>query len=381
MSVQIVSSYALMSGIEATMSETGAMAHWPNFTLFRREMWKFDPNSPDQERAEFMDHFERVKVVQAHIAAKNEASARRVFHAKSHGCLLGELCLLPERPKETQFGIFGNSVSEKYPVLARFSNGKGTINKDWMPDVRGVALKIFTVEAGMERTIDFLMTNSQVAFGKDHAEFVEFMEATKDGGLPGPKFVAEHSRVIVSLLKCVFAPHSIAELTYGSGHAYLLGPDRAMKMKLQPQSDHVNFFDAAIAHFHQIEEPDFLRSELEERARMKGVRFTLRVQLENERDPTATPIEDALVEWTEQSSPSVPVAELVFDPQPMTDARRVFVDTLSFDPWNYHPDHRPLGNLARGRLFSYEASRRGRNSQPTMQSFATFRAAWDANVG
>jgi catalase len=373
---------AAMSGTEATMSETEAVAHWPNFKLFKHEMWKFDPNSPDQERAEFMEHFERVKVVQAHIAAINEASARRVFHAKSHGCLLGELRLLPERPNETQFGIFGNSVSEKYPVLARFSNGKGKIDTDLMPDVRGVALKIFAVEAGMERTIDFLMTNSQVAFGKDHAEFVEFMEATKDGP-PGLAFVLEHKRVIVSLLKCVFEPRSIAELTYGSGHAYLLGPDRAMKMQLQPQSDDMNFFESAVRHFHQIEDPDFLRHELEERVKMKGVRFTLRVQLENERDPTATPIEDALVEWTEESSPSVPVAELVFDPEPMmteamTQARRDFVDTLSFNPWNFHPAHRPLGNLARGRLFSYEASRRGRNSQPTMDSFAAFRAAWDA---
>jgi hypothetical protein len=111
-----------------------------------------------------------------------------------------------------------------------------------------------------------------------------------------------------------------------------------MKLKLEPHVDHVGFFDAAAARIHLIDDCDFLRHELEERACTKGVRFTLSVQLENEDDPAATPIEDALFEWTEGSSPPLPVAELVFDPQPMTDARWEYVDTLSFNPWNYHPN-------------------------------------------
>lgn len=361
-----------MNAIEPT-------ANWPNFSLYKRETWKFNPNSPESELAEFKDHYKRVQDVQSYIATKIGERQRRVFHAKSHGCLLGELHLLSQRPEKTRFGIFGNNALEKYPVLARFSNGKGTIEDDRSFDVRGVALKIFLIESG--RTVDFLMTNSRVAFGKDHAEFVEFMEATKDGGPPGPAFAVSHPRVIVSLLKCIFPPYSVAELTYGTGHAYLLGPNRAMKMKLEPQDDHLSFFDAAVARFHQIEDRDFLRHELEERVKTKGVRFTLSVQLENETDPTATPIEDALVEWVEASSPPVPVAELIFNPQLMTDAQREYVDTLSFNPWNYHPDHRPLGNLARGRLFSYEASRIGRKSSQPSQSFAAFRATWDTNSG
>ena len=146
---------------------------WPDFTLYKHEKWKFDPSDPKLERAEFIEHYDRVGAVQAYLKAKfGEDVPRRVFHAKSHGCLLGELRLLPERHEETRRGLFGNSTPEKYPVLARFSNGKGTIEADKSPDVRGVALKIFGVEPGTERTIDFLMTNSPVAFGADHAEFV-----------------------------------------------------------------------------------------------------------------------------------------------------------------------------------------------------------------
>ena len=352
------------------------MTDWPDFTLYKHEKWKFDPDGAELERAEFIRDYDRVSAVQAYLKATfGENAPGRVFHAKSHGCLLGEMRLLPERQQETRHGIFGNGAPEKYAVLARFSNGKGTIEADRSFDVRGVALKIFGVEPGTERTVDFLMTNSLVAFGTDHAEFVEFMEATKDGP-PGLGFSIPHSRVIVALLKCIFPPRSVAELTYGSGHAYLLGPNRAMKMKLEPHGDHLGFFDAAAARFHQIEDRDFLRHELEERATTKGVRFTLSLQLDNERDPGQTPIEDALFEWTEESSPPLPVAELVFDPQPLTEARREYVDTFSFNPWNYHPEHRPLGNLARGRLLSYAASRAGRALQLT-PSFATFRAAWD----
>jgi len=86
-----------------------------------------------------------------------------------------------------------------------------------------VALKIFGVEPGTERTVDFLMTNSRVAFGKDYAEFVEFMKATKDG-LPGPEFCIAHPDVILSLLKCIFPPRSVVELIMEVATPTCLGP-------------------------------------------------------------------------------------------------------------------------------------------------------------
>src|SRR5215470_8962106 len=100
------------------------------FTLYKHEEWKFDPTNPEQELAEFRDHEKRVKAVQAYLAAKSGGNPRRVFHAKSHGGLLGELRLLPGRADETRHGILANTAPDKYSVLARFSNGKGTIDRD-----------------------------------------------------------------------------------------------------------------------------------------------------------------------------------------------------------------------------------------------------------
>ena len=132
------------------------MTDWPDFTLYKHEKWKFDSSGPELEHAEFINHYDRVAAIQAYLKEKlgNDAPGR-VFHAKSHGCLLGEVRLLPERLAETRHGIFGSSAPEKYPVLARFSNGKGTVEPDRLPDVRGVALKIFGVEPGTERTSTF----------------------------------------------------------------------------------------------------------------------------------------------------------------------------------------------------------------------------------
>ena len=70
------------------------------------------------------------------------------------------------------------------------------------------------------------------------------------------------------------------------------------------------------------------------------------------------PVEDASVEWDERLSPSLTVARITARPQnAYSDARRVWVDEqLSFNPWHSLASHRPLGNIMRARLKSYQAS-------------------------
>jgi len=69
------------------------------------------------------------------------------------------------------------------------------------------------------------------------------------------------------------------------------------------------------------------------------------------------PIEDASVEWPEDESPFVTVAEVDFPPQDAySPARQVFADDrLSFTPAHSLAAHRPLGSLMRGRLKAYGA--------------------------
>lgn len=362
--------------------------------LYVNERYKFDDK--DKEVAEFKQHVEKVKSAQAKIAKRSRHPPQRVFHAKTHGCLKGKLNLLEDRPESARHGIFGPNGKASYNVLARFSNGVGFDQHDLMPDVRGIALKIFGASdhsAGAEQqtpqTVDFLMTNATNPFGRDQEEFVQFMEASVKPGLLNENlfgFLFNHPEVRELLLKATIriVPSLVTE-RYWSGHAYLLGPDKAMKLNVRPAADArgemedkdlekeivamesgLSAFDDGIERWlHMVKEagssklnPNYLRMDLLNRARQGPIKFILSVQLEN--DPVSTPIEDGLVEWEESVSPSIPVAELVLDQQDEFQD----CDGLRFTPGHFISDHRPLGNIGRGRIFTYQASQDGRRAMP-----------------
>jgi catalase len=363
-----------------------------NDELYVNEHYKFDDK--DKEMDEFKRHVEQVKMAQAKIAKNHSLPhPQRVFHAKTHGCLTGKLNLIEDRPESVRHGIFGPNGKASYNVLARFSNGVGFDQHDLMPDVRGIALKIFGVSDGsvgaQEQTIDFLMTNAPNPFGRDQEEFVQFMEASVEPGFLNGNllgFLFHHAEVRKLLLKATLRiVRSLAAEQYWSGHAYLLGPDKAMKLNVRPaENAGIGMEDQGIEQemaalesglsamddgierwLHMRGEagnsklnPNYLSVELLNRARQGPIKFILSVQLE--KDPDSTPIENGLVEWEESVSPSIPVAELVLDRQDEFQD----CDGSRFTPGHFIADHRPLGNIGRGRVFTYQASQAGRHAMP-----------------
>lgn len=327
--------------------------------LYRHEQYKF--GSQTAEEGEFRQHIERVQAAQQELSLRHAPPVnRRVFHTKSHGCLMGTLTLRPDRPASVRQGLFSDAGKQRYNVLARFSNGVGEVRHDLKPDVRGIALKIFGVQevdsgtgSVTESCVDWLMTNSSNPFGRDQQEFVEFMEANLHPLTKLPLFLLEHPRVAALLLKASSVPvASLVTQQYWSGHAYLLGPDRAMKFNLTPVAGVV------AGSVTELLGADHLRDDLFQRLRDGPVRFSLNVQLDV--SPEVTPIEDALIEWEESQSPSMAVADLELT----RELAGMDADALSFTPANFIAAHRPLGNLARGRLFTYRASQEGRGALP-----------------
>jgi hypothetical protein len=77
-------------------------------------------------------------------------------------------------------------------------------------------------------------------------------------------------------------------------------------------------------------------------------------------DETATPIEDASVEWKEADAPYVTVGRLTLPVQDVDGAhgKKVAerVEMLAFDPWHALETHRPLGNVMRARNHAYRLS-------------------------
>ena len=331
----------------------------PTDDLYRNEEYK---GSKEEETAEFQRHVQQVLAAQQRLARKHFAGQpHRVFHSKSHGCLKGKLNLLEDRPEWTRHGIFAANGKTSYDVLVRFSNGMGSNQHDLIPDVRGIGVKIFGIsdpstnpDAPEPRTIDFLMTNSTNGFGRDQEEFVEFMEANVE---PGPLklkllgYLLKHRRVAWLLIKASFRiVKSVTTQRYWSGHAYLLGPDQAMKFNVRPHQQ------PAIERPSKLNR-NYLSIDLLSRARRGPIKFVFCVQRENQ-DPKLTPIENGLVEWKESDSPSTPVAHLVLDQQDDSSD----CDDLSFTPGHRIAAHRPLGNIGRGRIFTYEASQKGRSA-------------------
>lgn len=328
-------------------------------TLYRHEQYKF--GSQAAEEAEFRRHVERVLAAQQEVARRQDSPVnRRVFHAKSHGCLAGTLTLRPDRPASVRHGLFGDGGKQRYNVLARFSNGVGEVRHDLKPDVRGIALKIFggedvdAVSGAVTQTgVDWLLTNSPNPFGRDQAEFVEFMEANLHPLTRLPAFLLEHPRIAALLLKVTTVPvASLVTQQYWSGHAYLLGPDRAMKLNVTPAA---GVQSGAVS---ELLGADHLREDLVRRLHDGPVRFSLNVQLDV--SPALTPVEDALVEWEESISPSIAVADLELT----REIAGLDAEALRFTPAHFIAAHRPLGNIARGRLFTYHASQEGRGAMP-----------------
>jgi hypothetical protein len=85
-------------------------------------------------------------------------------------------------------------------------------------------------------------------------------------------------------------------------------------------------------------------------------------------DETATPIEDASVDWPEVVAPYLAVADLTVPAQDVTSADGQAlaqrVEATVFDPWHALAAHRPLGEVMRSRKVVYLASQRGRDAAP-----------------
>ncbi len=361
--------------------------------LYRNERYKF--GSKEREAGEFADHVTRVQAVQTRLARKHFSGVpKRVFHAKVHASLLGTLTLRSDRPMEVRHGVFADDGPQRYNVLARLSNGQGVEVHDLRPDVRGLALKIFGVkdtanpqDAVRGNCVDWLMTNSTNPFGRDQQEFIEFMEATTGSPLALGEYCVQHPEVFRLLMKATArVVPSLTTEQYWSGHPYLLGMDTAMKFNVAPDvnvgsppgiaEEHeeanrlneivhraiheVDDITARLTRWLNVHTPDgsplhadYLRRDLLHRLERAPIRFILSIQLE--KNPQRTPIENTLIEWNENDSPSIPVADLELDRESRLDA-----EPLRFSPAQFISAHRPLGNLARGRLFTYAASQNGR---------------------
>jgi hypothetical protein len=363
-----------------------------------------------EENALF-DAFSRdVTNMQDRLEASNRRKMRG-FHAKAHGCVLGELHVsVPEALPQAKVGLF--KENKTFPTWLRYSNGTGFVQSDKRTDVRGAALKIIHGGAALRPelgtgTQDIVMTNGAntlaynaeqfVAFGKaltdarvnEAGEDVGILESLQKTG--GFLFRPENSRVLKFLvtraLPRVKTRGSMLSEQFWSGGAIAMGVDpmtgRASKaakitaiagvFERDPSAPN-DVSKARCRHVRDIPNPfsrdkSYLRTNLIARMSETETCLDLRIQFQNH--PSKQPMEDTSVEWRERDAPFTSIGFVVIPRQnpdaPETAARENFCNDLAFTPWHTLPEHRPLGNMMRARLPVYResAKNRGAASEPT----------------
>jgi hypothetical protein len=314
--------------------------------------------------------------------------AFRGAFAKSNGFLKGELSIPSDLPEHLRQGVFAHAAT--YPVVIRLSSFSTDVISDTIPEVRGMAIKLFNVDGARllpddtVRNQDFLLANIPVFASGTLAQYKQTITANKMLAAT-PDFVqrglaaaargiaaaeqavgAEPSAVVDNLARDNSNPlgetyHSMAALRFG---------DYVAKISVAPLSANVKALTGQkAAKVGDTTMRDFIVDHF----RREGAEYQLRTQLCV--DLKRMPIEDVSVLWPEELSQYQPIATLRIPPQEaFSPARHVFgEDVLSFTPWNGVEAHRPLGAIMRVRKSVYEQSSRFRhemNVQPRIEPAA-----------
>lgn len=317
--------------------------------------------SAEEEVPEREEHF--AQLILSAMASKFSVTSRDA-HPKHHGLLTARFVVSADLDPRLRRGLFAKPGT--YDAYIRFSNSHPDRSQpDWMPDVRGMAIKIMGVEGPRElldedATQDFVLSSHPVFFAKNAQDYVNFLKELKNRDsvlgniLNNPKF--PHYKQMAAGRKSHANPLSI---TYFSQTPYAFGEGPAVKYKVVPKPDPKRPFRDDFPNEDKAKEEalrpdgdfntDFLSQAMAAYLRDGGAEFSFCVQFQ--KDPSKPLIEDATVEW---DTPPIEVATLVIPKQEFQFAKQwELAEHISYSPWHCLSDHRPLGGINRARKQVY----------------------------
>lgn len=328
----------------------------------------------EQIAADEAERFKRYADYLGELQKKRASNGRidRALHAKANLGVEGEFEVLASAPDETRVGMF--AIPKVYPAVVRFSNGAGRRQSDKQLDVRGFAIKLFGVDGkkvitGLAdaTTQDFLAIRTPAVPMRNADEFMAIVRASTTPALLPLRLIGRLGprrgiQVIRAALAGLKAPQSsLAATSYYS----------ALPIQYGPFAVQFAFAAREPAAPAAIADATALGDGLAARLREQPVIYDFQIRFYT--DATATPIEDASVEW---NSPWLTVGRVTLPKQDPASPRgkRVseFIEQLSFDPWHARDDLRPLGNIMRARNVAYRASTETRKSLPEPRELPNF---------
>ncbi len=319
------------------------------------------------EAAEFEEHAFDIMGIQmrnAMLRRNGDDRVRRTFHAKHHACVRGRFEVLGGIGDLAVGPVFGQP--QTFDAYVWFSNGTLTIGADDSSPITGLAIKLVGVsgpkilEASRDAvTQDFLLVNLAALPTVNANDFMELTKAQEKGGTALAHFMLTHPRTALRLLPLATRKTaSVRTESYWAGGAYMHGSSMAVKYSAVPC--------AGTAAATPTTGDNKLRSELAPHLAAEGVCFDFFAQ--RQRDSVKQPIEDTAVLWDPAQTAPEKIGRLTIPPTVLgsaaTNAVEASCDSLSFNPWNAAPQHRPLGHVNRSRKHAYEASRQMRGAAP-----------------
>lgn len=302
------------------------------------------------------------------IALENRVAGqplRRDAHPKHHGCVQAYWSNQGSQlPANARYGVFAEAGPS--PAWLRLSNGdpKGFANADAVKDVRGFALKIMNATGTPKGSQDFVAMTSPRFFSRDGEDYLNLFHALRGGTLALAWYAARNWTNISIVRAAQVRIANPLTTDFFVPVPTKLGRDH-MRMHFRPCAN-----PAARSVRAREDRHDYLREVLVESLKKEGACFDVLVQIN--RDPSQNPLENTTLEWNTDLSPWIPAGKVEIPAQTGFDTpeRMAFCENLSFNPWNAHPELRPMGQINRIRKIVYDEVsrlRHGENQIPEIE--------------
>lgn len=303
-----------------------------------------------------------VQMGQAKRIRLGQRPAERPVFRKLHGVAHARLEPSPDLPDDLKAGFLGHGTLSAW---VRFSSDTGPTDPD-LESSTGLGIKLFGVPGSNAlgedgATADLIMQNFPVFFVDDAKTMCEFTYAgTVLEDYPG--YLAQHSKTRDILNRMQKVEGSVLTTTYWGILPFRLG-GRVVKYRLDPETAAQNVSNDA---------PDYLATDLANRLAASEYRFRLMIQ--ERTDPAVMPLDEATVEWPEDTSPFVEVATFVLPCQDVNArGQPEYGQGLAFNIWRVPEANAPVpeSSIAAVRKAVYAASanlRHTANGQPLSDS-------------
>ena len=320
--------------------------------------------------------FEMQSILQNKMEKDYESGkTKRDAHPKCLGLLKANFKVLKNIPEELKVGIF--QTEKTYKSWIRSSNSSGKIQSDQKKDFRGFAIKLLGVSGERTNldeleTQDFLlMSHPTMPLGtvKLFRDAVYYSIKWNPLVLVLKLILSGRKDILKTLKNGKFYDTSPLDIKYWSTTPYQFGEEK-VKYKIVPTS-------ASKSTLPKVLTDDYLTVNMANHLEKEVATFDFYIQ--KFADELKTPIEDAGVEWKENDSPFIKVAELEIPTQSLNIKERFeLAEQLSFSPANSLKNHQPIGGINRARIKIYKmlsAYRHKRNNQkliePKLNQFET----------